>query len=264
MTDKCISIRWLHGLSSQSDPFAHAREHGFSKIALSFPLADSETFGIDYLSATAKSIADLANRYLMNVHALIAHGRSIFDLACGQPGSILAESAISHLRFLLALAHALSDGIQDEKESDNSDSCDIPVILPAHSIVFPAGKALPKDYCYEIAFNNLYQNLSGIVPYAEDKSNFLTIENPASALLTSPLELRELIDEFNSAFIRVCFNPDNASMIAHPKSCLGILTQRTTVLHLPLSAHQNDIVGRSYRELLEISQKLCIPLVIYT
>jgi len=89
-------------------------------------------------------------------------------------------------------------------------------------------------FSYERAFNSLFDALERLSEIAERESVMLAMENPGGGLLLSPLELRELIDEINSPYLGICFNPDNVGQSGDPTDWLRILDKRVIALRLPL------------------------------
>lgn len=100
-------------------------------------------------------------------------------------------------------------------------------------IVICAHKQQKTTFSYEQAFNCLFDSLEQLSEIAERESVMLAMENPGGGLLLSPLELRELIDEINSSYLGICFNPDNVGQSGDPIDWLRILDRRVIALRLP-------------------------------
>jgi len=104
--------------------------------------------------------------------------------------------------------------------NQNNEKSEKPVI------VISAHKQQKTTFSYEQAFNSLFDSLEQLSEIAERESVMLAVENPGSGLLLSPLELRELIDEINSPYFGICFNPDNVGQSSDPTDWLRILGKR--------------------------------------
>ncbi len=89
-----------------------------------------------------------------------------------------------------------------------------------------------STFSYEQAFNSLFDAMERLSEIAERESVMLAMENPGGGLLLSPLELRELIDEINSPYLGICFNPDNVGPPGDPLDWLRILDKRVIALRL--------------------------------
>ena len=150
----------------------------------------------------------------LKICSLTTNQYDIFSLASDEEHII--NSARQYFNQLLDLAQQLGP--------------DIRVVIPAH-ITTPLGEVLTISY--ENAFNQLFQSLEKLADAVNLRSVYLALENPGSGFLLSPLELRQLIDEINSPWVGVCFNPNQAQRLASPLDWLTILDKRVSIIHIP-------------------------------
>lgn len=102
--------------------------------------------------------------------------------------------------------------------------------LPAHTRA-PAGIKLDD---YETALFTLFSQLEQLLREAERVAVRIALENPASGIFLSPLELRQFIDQLNTPWAGIAFNPAYAAALGRPSDWLGILGPRVFALRLPL------------------------------
>lgn len=62
---------------------------------------------------------------------------------------------------------------------------------------------------YQQAMNNLYMALEILCRDANRAEIWLLIENPADKFLLSPLELRDMVDELNTPWLKIFLNHNN-------------------------------------------------------
>ena len=128
--------------------------------------------------------------------------------------------------------------------NQNSEKSEKPVIVISAYKQQKTTEA-KSTFSYEQAFNSLFDSLERLSEIAERESVMLAMENPGSGLLLSPLELRELIDEINSPYFGICFNPDNVGQSGDPIDWLRILDKRVIALRLPLKDVAENGAGDS-------------------
>lgn len=164
--------------------------------------------------------------------ALLCATVSLFDLAKNDPD----EAAID-VRSMINLAGCCGD--------------DLPVILPADT----AGGAPPDVITdYEGMFNRLFAELVGLTAYAEPRTVSLLLENPARGLLMSPLELRGLIDEINSGWIGIAFNPGNVPPDGDAADWIHILGQRIGAVILPTPDSSDYAGGKNHSAMAALQE----------
>jgi sugar phosphate isomerase/epimerase len=161
----------------------------------------------------------MAGRKGLMVKAITSSRFDIYSLSSANKQ--LRTEAIECFTSFLCLADKGNDINQNSEKSEK------PVI------VISAYKQQKTTFSYEQAFNSLFDSLERLSEIAERESVMLAMENPGSGLLLSPLELRELIDEINSPYFGICFNPDNVGPSGDPIDWLRILDKRVIALRLP-------------------------------
>ena len=165
------------------------------------------------------TIIRIAGRKGLMAKAITSSRFDIYSLSSANKQ--LHTEAIECFTSFLCLAGKGSGIKQDSEKSEK------PVI------VISAHKQQKTTFSYEQAFNSLFDALERLSEIAERESVMLAMENPGSGLLLSPLELRELIDEINSPYLGICFNPDNVKRSGDPLDWLRILDKRVIALRLP-------------------------------
>jgi len=93
----------------------------------------------------------------------------------------------------------------------------------------PTAPALSYDVVYERA----RQGIKRLLKNAEQVKVTLAIENAWNRFLLSPLEMRDFIDGFKSAFVGACFNVGVVVPLGYPEQWIRILGKR--LKHVRLS-----------------------------
>ncbi len=133
---------------------------------------------------------------------IIDCGVSIYTLASDN-----SEEALQKIAETLAQASVLETRYRavDEKRHTKAAPHRSIAILVRGDLEYPElAEALPG---YEKSLNNLFMALEKLKEELNKYSLWLILENPAGKILISPIELRELIDELNSPWLGVYFNP---------------------------------------------------------
>jgi hexulose-6-phosphate isomerase len=97
------------------------------------------------------------------------------------------------------------------------------------------------NFSYENAFNCLFRHLEILASEAQKQKVNLALENPSRDLLLSPLELRDLIDQINSAHLGICFNPHYAAQLGKPLDWAHILNHRIFAVKLAREKNEEQI-----------------------
>lgn len=173
----------------------------------------------DTPSAPWQDTLDALARDSLTVAALTTDSFDLFSLA--QPDREDRDRALDLCRELLSLASRCPE-----------PPC---VIINAHTLHCPdQPPAQPLGQPYEQAFNTLFDSLGVLADHAADLSVTLAFENPACALLLSPLEVRDVIDHLNNPYVALCLNPRHAQCLYDPLDLLNLLDRRLAAVHLPL------------------------------
>ena len=85
---------------------------------------------------------------------------------------------------------------------------------------------------YETTLNTLKEILKKLLPLAEKKGVTLCLENVWNKFLLSPLEFRELIDEFSHPLLKVYFDVGNVLLYGFPEDWIRILGERIALVHV--------------------------------
>ncbi len=93
---------------------------------------------------------------------------------------------------------------------------------------------------YETAFNQLYAAVKELLEHAAEHSITLALENPGGGILLSPLELRELIDVYNSPFVRIAYNPHHAARLGDAIDWLRLLNARAIAVRRTMTEVMGD------------------------
>ena len=92
----------------------------------------------------------------------------------------------------------------------------------------PEAEVISYDVCYERACEAIKQ----ILPSAEETGVAICIENVWNKFLLSPLEMRDLIDSFNSEMIGIYFDVGNVLLTGYPEQWIRILGKRIKRVHV--------------------------------
>ena len=162
-----------------------------------------------------QSLLQVVGKHGIRICSVAIDGLDIFDLA--DPDPVHQQASLDGFEELLRAAAWLGDGTG--------------LIIGAHDV------HCLKDISvggYEAAFNRVFVSVESLVRKAEKLCVELHIENPGGGLLLSPLELREFLDEINSPYIGLCFNPAYASHFTDPLDWFSIMDRRIRAVRMPL------------------------------
>ncbi|MBI9019323.1 MAG: hypothetical protein JEZ07_18890 [Phycisphaerae bacterium] len=131
---------------------------------------------------------------------------------------------------------------KSKKPYSRKDSYSKPAItLPIPILIIRANHII-KINDYEMAYNNIFLALEALAKSADQLGVFMAFENPASGILLSPLEIRGILNHFNTPYAGLCFNPGHASKLGSPIDWLNIFDRR--VLALLMSGDWPEIQAR--------------------
>ena len=171
----------------------------------------------------SEDLIRIAGRKGLMAKAITSSRFDIYSLSSANEQ--LRTEAIECFTSFLCLAGKDNDINQDDEKSEKPV-----IVISAHKQ--QKTTETKTTFSYEQAFNSLFDALERLSEIAERESVMLAMENPGSGLLLSPLELRELIDEINSPYLGICFNPDNVGRSGDPIDWLRILDKRVIGLRL--------------------------------
>jgi len=121
------------------------------------------------------------------------------------------------------------------------------------SDIIPTGEKASRSY--EETFHRIFDGLEPLVIRAEKLSVPLLFENPPRQVFLSPLELRDFIDKFSSAFLGLTFNPLHAKDLYRPSEGLKIFDRRVRALRMPLSVTDDENDRQISEEILSICEQ---------
>jgi L-ribulose-5-phosphate 3-epimerase len=88
------------------------------------------------------------------------------------------------------------------------------------------------EVSYDEAYQRSQDEISKLIPLAEELDVTIAVENVWNQFLLSPLEAARYIDEFNSAKVKWYLDIGNIINIGYPEQWIRILGDRIAMLHL--------------------------------
>ena len=85
---------------------------------------------------------------------------------------------------------------------------------------------------YDVAYERSFDAISKELKFAEEKKIEIGIENVWNKFLLSPLEMRDFIDKFSSAYAGSYFDVGNVVYSGYPEHWIKILNKRIKKVHL--------------------------------
>jgi L-ribulose-5-phosphate 3-epimerase len=92
--------------------------------------------------------------------------------------------------------------------------------------------AVTEQVRYDVAWEGTLEGLKLVAPVAADLKVVVGIENVWNKFLLSPLEMRTLLDEVNSPWVRCYFDVGNFLPWAFPQHWIEILGKRIAKVHV--------------------------------
>ena len=262
---KCVNISSLECGDNFGGLVEQAEQKGFSGLEIDFEAIDGcsdERYRelIGTASDRGVGICSVTSRRF-NLFSLCGsdeesrkRGRTVFEDMLRWAGGYGRERG-EEFRPMVVV------GAEEKPEYPSESEASMPKLRvgmpPRHGVGVPSG--VRKVGSYEEAFNFLFEAMESLAELAERESVMLALENPASGVLLSPLELRELVDELNSPYAGVYFNPFYAERLGEPVDWLRILGRRVVALRLPLR-----VAEEKYCDVLSEYERLgCVGSIIY-
>ncbi len=106
-----------------------------------------------------------------------------------------------------------------------------PAILVVPAVIGCWDEKAPRVR-YDDALAAVATTLHELAPEAETRSVRIAVENVWNRFLLSPVEMRDLIDQVNSPWVRVYFNVGNALQTGYPQDWIRILGRRIFRVHI--------------------------------
>jgi len=106
-------------------------------------------------------------------------------------------------------------------------------ILEGKVLLMVPGAVTP-EVDYEVAYARAREAILDIAETAEKEKVFLAIENVENRFLTSPLEMRDFIDEIRSSYVGIYLDVGNvlSCQLGYPEQWVRILGERIKRVHL--------------------------------
>jgi hexulose-6-phosphate isomerase len=235
---KCVSIDYSLFENQKDRVLDKARLLDCRGVELSLSGPNS-----DAVIEQANTLTGLCRKEGLNVCAVQCSQYGLFHL-CDSDEKVRA-AALENYEALLAWAGSASRISQDIQEKPL-------VVIPAQGL---PGRGVPEVVSYEQSFHHLYTSLERLMETAEKERIILALENPGRVVLLSPLELRELIDQINSPYLGICFNPVNTRRLGSALDWLEILGFRIKAAHLA-ATDSDDLKNELHRGILNELQRM--------
>lgn len=120
--------------------------------------------------------------------------------------------------------------VRDQLDTAAILGCDSILVVPG-VVSIPWNKAAGK-VPYDIAYERSLEALRELAPYAERSGVCIAIENVWNRFLVSPFDMRGIIDEVNSPFVKAYFDVGNVLAFGHPEQWIRILGKRIGKVHI--------------------------------
>jgi L-ribulose-5-phosphate 3-epimerase len=108
-------------------------------------------------------------------------------------------------------------------------------LLGTDSILVVPGEVGWRDkmeYGYEITWERVSAEIPKVIPDAEKANVFLSFEEVWNRFLTSPLDMKRFVDQFNSKYAAVHFDVGNILQYGFPQDWIDTLGSRIHRVHL--------------------------------
>jgi hexulose-6-phosphate isomerase len=103
--------------------------------------------------------------------------------------------------------------------------------LGAGAVLVVPGVVTP-EVSYDVAIENALAALQDLVPVAERLQVTMALENVWNKFLLSPVEMRDFIDQCESAFVGAYVDTGNILAYGYPEQWLRILGARVRAVHV--------------------------------
>lgn len=103
--------------------------------------------------------------------------------------------------------------------------------LGADALLVVPGIVSP-EISYDVALENALDGIRDLVPTAEKLNVTLGVENVWNKFLLSPVETRDFIDQFESAYVGAYIDVGNMIVYGYPEQWIRILGSRVCAIHM--------------------------------
>lgn len=207
---KGISI-WAFSDGSYAENFALAKKYGFEGVELSL---DAE--GEVSLTSNEKDISRI-------VASAADAGIELYSIATGLywSNALTAEDKIQREK--------TKDIVKKHIEVAAWAGCDTILVVPgATGVDFAPQLGVTA---YDEAYKRSQESLSELATVAQAYGVSIGIENVWNKFLTSPLEMKQFIDEIDNPFIGSYFDVGNVLVNSYPEHWIKILDKRIKKIH---------------------------------
>lgn len=189
-----------------------AREAGFEGLELSFDSVGDLDFTTT--QAQAEAVRSLAEKAGIRIAGLATDYHWEHPLTSSDPAK--RNAGISAVDKMLDIAKWLG--------------VDAILVVPGAVDVFflPDAEVVP----YDVAYQRSREAIGGLVHKAEANKVAIGLENVWNKFLLSPLELRDFIDGFGSAYVGSWFDAGNVLNTGYPEHWIPILGDRIKRVHV--------------------------------
>lgn len=207
---KGISI-WAFSGGSYAENFALAKKFGFDGVELSL---DAE--GELSLRSGEKEIAEI-------VSAARNAGIALYSIATGLYWRNSLTSADKAQR------EKTKDIVKKQIEAAAWAGCDTILVVPgATGVDFAPELGITA---YDDAYKRAQEALCELAPFAQTHQVVIGVENVWNKFLTSPLEMKQFIDEIGSPFVGSYFDVGNVLVNGYPEHWISVLGSRIQKVH---------------------------------
>lgn len=191
--------------------FQLAKENGFEGIEVD--LSRTGALPLNFSPEAVANVAALAKK----------HGLTLSGLATGLYWEANGASSEASVR---EEATAI---MRQQIEAAAALGIDAILVIPGSVGVdfIPGSEVVP----YDVALERARALIASVLPLAEEKKVTLCIENVWNKFLTSPVEFRDFIDCFGSAYVGAYFDVGNVLAFGYPEHWVEILGPRIKRVH---------------------------------
>lgn len=126
---------------------------------------------------------------------------------------------------------ATDESVRDKAKETISKTLQIAHWLDADSILVVPGVVDAETY-YDVAIENALAGVRDLADTAEELQVSIALENVWNKFLLSPVEMRDFIDQCESAFVGAYVDVGNMLVYGYPEHWLRILDHRVHAVHM--------------------------------
>lgn len=208
---KGISYWAFPGGTTCKEAIKLAKEYNYESIELAF--APEDELGLNTTKAHCEELLNYANEIGIQISSLCTGMYWGCSLTDSDPN--VAKQAIENTKKYLEVASWFK--------------VDSVLVVPgAVDVSFVSGF---KPVDYELCYKRATEAIKSLIPYAEKAGVCLALENVWNEFLTSPIEMKNFIDQFNSDFVGSYFDVGNVLLTGLPEHWINCLGKRIKKVH---------------------------------